>query len=86
MADLDGYGEISITKFLAAIEERRNISFERFIFSLGIRQVGQATARLWPCILKRRRLCWRHSPLMRIQTPPAELTPSIRLANPWLQI
>ena len=28
-----------------AVEERR-ISFERFIFSLGIRQVGQATARL----------------------------------------
>ena len=46
MADLDGYGEISINKLLAAIEDRRNIAFERFIFALGIRQVGQATARL----------------------------------------
>ena len=37
MADLDGYGDVSITKLLAAIEERRNIAFERFIFALGIR-------------------------------------------------
>jgi len=46
LAELDGYGEISITNLLAAIEARRDIAFERVIFSLGIRQVGQATARL----------------------------------------
>ena len=46
LAELDGYGEISITNLLAAIEARREIAFERVIFSLGIRQVGQATARL----------------------------------------
>ena len=46
MAALDGYGDISIRNLLAAIEARREIAFERFIFALGIRQVGQATARL----------------------------------------
>ena len=46
LAELDGYGEVSISNLLAAIEARREISFERMIFALGIRQVGQATARL----------------------------------------
>ncbi|MEC7156269.1 MAG: helix-hairpin-helix domain-containing protein, partial [Pseudomonadota bacterium] len=40
------YGEVSISNLLAAIEARREIAFERMIFALGIRQVGQATARL----------------------------------------
>ena len=31
---------------LKAIEERRRISLDRFIYALGIRQIGQATARL----------------------------------------
>ena len=46
MADLDGYGAVSIKKLLAAIDSRRQIGMARFIYSLGIRQVGQATARL----------------------------------------
>ena len=46
METLDGYGDISITNLLAAIEARREIGFERLIFALGIRQVGQATARI----------------------------------------
>ena len=46
MAQLDGYGDVSIAKLLAAIDSRRQIVMERFIYSLGIRQVGQATARL----------------------------------------
>ena len=46
MAALDGYGDVSIGNLLAAIEARREIGFERFIFALGIRQVGQATARI----------------------------------------
>jgi len=46
MAALDGYGETSITNLLAAIDARRRIGFDRFIFALGIRQVGQATARI----------------------------------------
>ena len=46
LAELDGYGEVSISNLLAAIEARREIAFERMIFALGIRQVGQAMARL----------------------------------------
>ena len=46
MAELDGYGAVSIAKLLTAIDSRRQIGMARFIYSLGIRQVGQATARL----------------------------------------
>jgi len=46
MAALDGYGDLSIKKLLSAISVRREIGLERFIYALGIRQVGQATARL----------------------------------------
>jgi DNA ligase (NAD+) len=43
----EGFGEKSVSNLLAAIEERRNIALERFIFALGIRHVGDATARLF---------------------------------------
>ncbi len=39
-------GERSVENLLAGIEQRRNIGLDRFIYALGIRQVGQATARL----------------------------------------
>jgi len=42
----EGWGEVSARKLVAAIDERRRISLERFINALGIPQVGQATARL----------------------------------------
>jgi DNA ligase (NAD+) len=42
----EGWGEVSAGKLIAAIDERRRISLERFINALGIMQVGQATARL----------------------------------------
>lgn len=41
----EGWGELSVKNLIEAIEARRNISFERFIYALGIRQVGQATAK-----------------------------------------
>ena len=41
-----GWKEKSVANLLAAIEQRRRIALERFIFALGIRQVGEATARL----------------------------------------
>ncbi|OAB60996.1 hypothetical protein AY599_18025 [Leptolyngbya valderiana BDU 20041] len=44
--NLEGWGEKSAENLFAAIEARRTIPLERFIFALGIRQVGQATARL----------------------------------------
>jgi len=42
----EGWGAVSANKLIAAIDERRNIAFDRFINALGIPQVGQATARL----------------------------------------
>jgi DNA ligase (NAD+) len=41
-----GWGAKSTQKLFDAIRARRVISLERFIFALGIRQVGTATARL----------------------------------------
>jgi DNA ligase (NAD+) len=46
LAGREGWGDKSIDNLLAAIERRRTISLERFVFALGIPQVGQATARL----------------------------------------
>jgi DNA ligase (NAD+) len=40
----EGYGETSVRNLFAAIENRRRISLERFIFALGMRQVGETTA------------------------------------------
>src|SRR5581483_11825601 len=42
----EGWGELSVANLLAAIEARRRIALDKFIYALGIRQVGQATARL----------------------------------------
>ena len=42
----DGWGEKSANNLFNAINDRRTISFPRFIYALGIRQVGTATARL----------------------------------------
>lgn len=41
----EGWGEQSARNLFAAIETRRIIGFERFVYALGIRQVGQATAK-----------------------------------------
>jgi DNA ligase (NAD+) len=41
----EGFGEVSVRKLYAAIQARRDISLERFIYALGIRHVGETTAR-----------------------------------------
>jgi DNA ligase (NAD+) len=45
LEEIEGYGETSVRNLFAAIRERRDISLERFIYSLGIRHVGETTAR-----------------------------------------
>src|SRR5580692_5160867 len=42
--EIEGYGETSVRNLFGAIEARRKISLERFIFALGMRQVGETTA------------------------------------------
>ena len=46
LAGRKGWGAVSAGNLFESIEERRTIALDRFIFALGIRQVGQATARL----------------------------------------
>ena len=46
LAEWEGWGALSVRNLHAAIAERRTIALERFIYALGIRHVGQATARL----------------------------------------
>ena len=41
----EGWGEISANKLIEAIERSRTRSLDRFLFALGIRHVGQVTAR-----------------------------------------
>ncbi|MXV35504.1 MULTISPECIES: NAD-dependent DNA ligase LigA [unclassified Saccharibacter] len=43
---MEGWGRQSLGKLLRAIDERRTISFPRFIFALGIRRIGERNARL----------------------------------------
>ena len=44
LEEVEGYGETSVRNLFAAIEERRRIALERFIFALGMRHVGETTA------------------------------------------
>lgn len=46
LSSREGWGETSARNLFNAIEERRTIELSRFIYALGIRQVGQATARM----------------------------------------
>ncbi len=49
---LDGWGKQSVLNLKYAIEEKKNISFERFIYSLGIRHIGFENAKLIAKTLK----------------------------------
>src|SRR6516165_473599 len=40
----EGYGETSVRNLFNAIESRREIALDRFIYALGIRHVGETTA------------------------------------------
>ncbi|MGQ0526484.1 MAG: NAD-dependent DNA ligase LigA [Alphaproteobacteria bacterium] len=41
----EGWGEKSVANLFAAIEERKTIVLPRFIYALGIHQIGEATAK-----------------------------------------
>lgn len=45
LKDREGWGGTSASNLFAAIDERRSIGLDRFIFSLGIRHVGETTGR-----------------------------------------
>ena len=41
LEEVEGFGETSVRNLFAAIEARREIALERFIYALGIRHVGE---------------------------------------------
>ncbi|XAZ22084.1 NAD-dependent DNA ligase LigA [Sinorhizobium sp. B11] len=46
LENIDGFGKVSVGKLYAAINDRRSIALHRFIYALGIRHVGETTAKL----------------------------------------
>ena len=46
IASREGWGETSVRNLFAAIEARRRIALDRFIYALGIRHIGETNARL----------------------------------------
>jgi DNA ligase (NAD+) len=46
LENIEGFGKVSVGKLFAAINERRDIALHRFIYALGIRHVGETTAKL----------------------------------------
>jgi DNA ligase (NAD+) len=46
LKEREGWGETSARNLFAAIDARRTIALDRFIYALGIRHVGETTARL----------------------------------------
>ncbi len=45
LSDLKGFGQKSVEKLFAAIDARRKIPLERFLFGLGVRHIGETTAK-----------------------------------------
>ena len=45
LREWEGFGEVSARNLFAAIEARRHIAFNRFLYALGIRHVGETNAR-----------------------------------------
>ena len=45
LATLKGFGKTSVGKLFAAIDARRSVPLERFLYGLGIRHIGETTAK-----------------------------------------
>lgn len=52
LEQLEGYGQKSVEKLFASIENSKNNSLERLLFGLGIKQVGSKTAKVIASIYK----------------------------------
>ncbi len=46
ISDLEGWGELSVANLKYSIEQSKNISLDRFIFSIGIRHIGIENAKI----------------------------------------
>jgi DNA ligase (NAD+) len=45
LEEQEGFGEVSVRNLFASIKTRREIALERFVYALGMRHVGETTAR-----------------------------------------
>jgi DNA ligase (NAD+) len=70
LEDVEGFGEVSVRNLFNAVRARREISLERFIYALGMRHVGETTARA----LARGYGSWRafHDACLRVAAGDAE--------------
>nr|WP_314084958.1 NAD-dependent DNA ligase LigA [uncultured Shinella sp.] len=46
LENIDGFGKVSVRKLYDAIDARRSIALNRFIYALGIRHIGETNAKL----------------------------------------
>ena len=54
ISKLDGWGSLSVDNLKKSIQKSKNISLDKFIFSLGIRHIGQENAKLLSDFLKKK--------------------------------
>ena len=51
---MDGWGSLSVDNLKKSIQKSKNVSLDKFIFSLGIRHIGQENAKLLSEFLKKK--------------------------------
>ena len=70
LEEQEGFGKLSVRNLFEAIEARREIALERFIYALGMRHVGETTARA----LARGYGSWRafHAACLKVAAGDAE--------------
>ena len=49
---LEGWGELSVKNLKNAINQAKNISLNKFIYSIGIRHIGQENAKILASFFK----------------------------------
>ena len=52
ISNLEGWGALSVSNLRYSIDQKRKISFSKFIYSIGIRHIGQENAKLLSKTLK----------------------------------
>ena len=66
--DLEGWGKLSASNLKYSINDKKNISFEKFIYALGIRHIGQENAKLLAKHLKSANNFLNYQRAMKLKT------------------
>ena len=51
ISNLEGWGKLSVENLKKAINKSKNINLDRFIYSIGIRHIGQENAKILAAFL-----------------------------------